>query len=115
MMRRPLTRGIVAFTVAMLIGVLAMRWQRSSTGSETGLTPAPPETWRSVGVTASAPLGPVYPPPGGVSFTPSGDIGRPGGKDVVFTNFDFSQFSELYWGPSDSGAVRIALDGAFDS
>jgi len=115
MMRRPLTRGIVALTVTVLVTVLALLWQRPWVRTETSSPSDLPALGRSLGVTASAPTGPVYPPPGGVNFTPSGDIGRLGGKDFVFTNFDFSQFNELYWGPSDSAAVRIALDGAFDS
>jgi hypothetical protein len=115
MMRRPLTRGIVALTVAVLVTVLALLWQRPGFRTETSSPSDLTALGRSLGVTASTPTGPVYPPPGGVNFTPSGDIGRPGGRDFVFTNFDFSQFNELYWGPSDSEAVRIALDGAFDS
>jgi hypothetical protein len=44
-------------------------------------------------------VGPVYPPPGGVTDPWVGDAGRVGGVDITLTNFDLTQSNSLYWGP----------------
>jgi hypothetical protein len=51
-------------------------------------------------------VGPVYPPPGGVTFSATGSSGSTGGRTGTYTNFNFS--GTLYWGPSEAG---IRLDG----
>ena len=71
---------------------------------------------------ASSLVGPVYPAPGGNSFSPSGNAGDAGGLDASYTGFDNSYFDSLYWGPqwgTDPGP-RAGLDGtlhtlSFDS
>ena len=68
--------------------------------------------------TASAvPLGPVYPPPGGVTFSSSGaaSIGASGGRTFHFSGFDLNQSDNLYWGAASATAVGLALDGAINS
>jgi hypothetical protein len=68
--------------------------------------------------------GPVFPPPGGVTLITSGAcapprpveecIGRAGGTDLTFIDFDLSQSLALYWGPEDANAVGLAFDCAID-
>ena len=52
-----------------------------------------------VATTASfaQPVGPQFPPPGGVITSGSGAPGQPSGKENYYTSFDSSQFSQLYW------------------
>jgi hypothetical protein len=50
----------------------------------------------SVAVQAE-PTGPVYPPPGGVTFAGSGDSGTTGGRTNFYSNFDPLQYEELFW------------------
>ncbi|HRW03924.1 MAG TPA: PKD domain-containing protein [Caldilineaceae bacterium] len=66
-------------------------------------------------VAAGTLIGPLFPPPGGADVSASGVIGGSGGMDVVYTNFDFSQFDRLYWGPMDESGVEMALDGVVDA
>jgi PKD repeat protein len=69
--------------------------------------------------------GPVPTPPGGVMITQSGActdlgrdlgecMGRTGGTDFAFTNFDLSQSLDLYWGPVGASAVGLAFDCFID-
>lgn len=68
--------------------------------------------------------GPVSTPPGGVTVVQTGDctatrpvsecIGRAGGTDYTFTDFDPEQYDVLYWGPQDANAVGLAFDCAID-
>ena len=69
--------------------------------------------------------GPVLTPPGGVTFNESGActalgdpveecLGRTGGIDFTYTDFDLSQSQVLYWGPIDTTAVGLAFDCAID-
>ena len=44
-------------------------------------------------------IGPVYPPPGGVTDPWVGNAGRAGGVDITLTAFDLSQTNVLAWGP----------------
>ncbi len=73
---------------------------------------------------ALAQQGPVSEPPGGVTVTQTGactgapnyDIigecqGRTGGLDLTYTNFDFSQFQDLYWGAAYLSDARLRLNG----
>lgn len=64
-------------------------------------------------VASAAPTGPVYPPPGGVTYSPSGAAGGPGGQNRSYTAFDNSAFSALYWGASSAGLPAAGLDGLF--
>lgn len=62
--------------------------------------------------TQATPVGPVYPPPGGVHLQTSGtSAGAAGGFNFIFSGFDASAFSALYWGPARAGAVSAGLDG----
>jgi hypothetical protein len=70
------------------------------------------------GSTFAVPEGPVYPPPGGCLFKQDpddGSAGDEGGVDFIFTNFDPTAFSELFWGISSEAppeqAVGAGLDG----
>jgi hypothetical protein len=46
-------------------------------------------------------IGPVYPAPGGNSFSSSGNSGTAGGKTYSYSGFDPTQYDQLYWGPTD--------------
>jgi hypothetical protein len=72
----------------------------------------------AIAETASAiPVGPVFPPPGGVTFTAGGapSAGDPAGRDFTFSGFDTNFFSALYWGPSSVNLPQAALDGTLDA
>jgi PKD repeat protein len=70
--------------------------------------------------------GPTPTPPGGVTLTKTGSgdcswtysvdecIGRPGGIDLKFADFDPTQYQVLHWGPVDANAVGLALDCFID-
>ena len=62
---------------------------------------------------SAVPTGPVYPPPGGVTFSGSGaaSAGDPGGRNFNFSTFDPGSFSELYWGASSANLPAAGLDG----
>ncbi len=45
----------------------------------------------------AAPIGPVYPPPGGVTFSGSGTAGQTGGRTNFYTNMNPVSYDELYW------------------
>jgi hypothetical protein len=58
------------------------------------------------------PIGPVYPPPGGVTFAGSGPgIGQTGGRTNTYTNFDpvTGDYSDLWWGPTDSDINPLSI------
>lgn len=64
------------------------------------------------GSTLAIPLGPVYPPPGGSSFSSSGaGISNAGGLTWTLSGFDLNQTDNLYWGPANAQAIGLALDG----
>jgi hypothetical protein len=52
------------------------------------------------GAVASSLTGPVYPPPGGVTFSGTGSIGSGIGRTGFYTSFDSSAYGDLYFGPS---------------
>lgn len=57
---------------------------------------------------------------GGVTFSDSHpgipqQLGQRNGKTFTFENFDLPRFNELLWGVAGLSAVKISLDGAFDS
>ncbi len=45
----------------------------------------------------AAPIGPVYPPPGGVTFSGSGSSGQTSGRTNFYTNMAPAAYDELYW------------------
>ena len=72
---------------------------------------------------ALAQMGPVYPPPGGVTLEESGICNDPGGRQIgecqgrtgglnlTYTGFNFSQFQDLYWGATFPSDVRLKFGG----
>ncbi len=54
----------------------------------------------SAGASPPGPTGPVYPPPGGVTLTPSGDIGQAGGLTWSYSGFTQSGWTHMVWGSS---------------
>ncbi len=59
--------------------------------------------------------GPAWPPPGGVNYTMTGtSIGDPGGVTFSFSNFNPSQFNDLFWGLWNGGYPQMALDNSLD-
>jgi PKD repeat protein len=61
------------------------------------------------------PIGPVYPPPGGVDIALAGQMSLGSGMVVTFANPDLARFEHLYWGPMDETGVELALDGTVDA
>src|SRR5438067_12865868 len=46
-------------------------------------------------------IGPVYPPPVGVTLVKSGPgLGFAGGRTFSYSALDFSSYLDLYWGPT---------------
>jgi len=72
---------------------------------------------QSAALAAPTPSGPVQPgtaPVAGVTYTSSGDIGEAGGLTYSFSGLTsgvMAQFSDLEWGPADSSAVQLSMDG----
>ena len=72
---------------------------------------------QSVALATPTPTGPVQPgsaPLTAVSYTSSGDIGEAGGLTYSFSGLTsglLAQFSDLEWGPADSAAVQLSMDG----
>lgn len=63
-------------------------------------------------------LGPVYPAPGGNSFTATGGdgaIASAGGETWTFGGFDTSQFGQMVWGPWDANSVKLSFDDISDT
>ena len=58
--------------------------------------------------------GPSYPPPGGVTFSSSGNF-RTGTATWNYSNFNSAQYGQLWWGPATLSAIQIAFDGSADS
>jgi hypothetical protein len=51
--------------------------------------------------------GPVYPAPGGNNFGTSGVSGTGSGATLTYSNFDPTQYSQLWWGPTSVQDVCI--------
>jgi len=72
---------------------------------------------QSAALAAPTPSGPVQPgtaPVAGVTYTSSGNIGEAGGLTYSFsglTSAVMAQFTDLEWGPADTSAVQLSLDG----
>ena len=72
---------------------------------------------QSAALAAPTPSGPVQPgtaPVAGVTYTSSGDIGEAGGLTYSFsglTSAVMAQFTDLEWGPADTSAVQLSMDG----
>lgn len=72
---------------------------------------------QSAALADPTPSGPVQPgtaPVAGVTYTSSGNIGEAGGLTYSFSGLSsavMAQFSDLEWGPADSSAVQLSLDG----
>lgn len=62
----------------------------------------------TISAAEAAPLGPVYPAPGGNSWSPAGDVGLAGGATWTYTITDFGAFDQLWWGPANVGS---SMDG----
>lgn len=60
---------------------------------------------------SAALIGPVYPAPGGNTFSSVGSQISAAGATRTYSGFDTSQFSELYWGASSSSLPTAGLDG----
>jgi hypothetical protein len=59
----------------------------------------------------AATMGPVYPPPGGVTFSGAGSAGGPGGRTNSYSAFDVTGLSGLYWGADSSNLPAAGLNG----
>ena len=57
--------------------------------------------------------GPVYPPPGGVSLSATGNLIATGGVVFTYQNFNPSAYGDLWWAPSSSNG--IAFDGSINT
>jgi hypothetical protein len=63
----------------------------------------------AVGFTQAAlatPTGPVYPPPGGVTYAHSGSSGNPGGTTATYSNLNPTDYSDLYWGATAGAGLN---------
>ncbi len=58
--------------------------------------------------------GPVFPAPGGVSYTMTGNIARAGGLTISFTGLNPSNYDQLWWGPWDASSVYLDLDNLYE-
>lgn len=64
----------------------------------------------------AVPMGPTFPPPGGVTFGAAGaGVGKAGGTTFTFTGFNLAASSNLYWGAASANAVGMALDGLINN
>jgi hypothetical protein len=85
--------GVAVLAAATAVGVLAV-----------GAGPA----------SASVPVafGPVFPPPGGITFSSSGTgAADPGGITYNYSGFDLSAFSQIAWG-LDGTPVYVSMEGS---
>jgi hypothetical protein len=57
-------------------------------------------------------IGPDYPAPGGNSWAPSGGPAVfAGGINYIYSDFDSSAFTDLYWGAWDTTTTSATMDG----
>jgi hypothetical protein len=64
--------------------------------------------WPAIG--RATPIGPVYPPPGGVTFAGSGSLVGAGGSTRSYSGFDSSQWSALFWNITDGSLGNVSFD-----
>jgi hypothetical protein len=78
------------------------------------LTLMPVSLFLGVSLAKATPIGTVYPPPGGVTFSTSGaaSAGDAGGKNFIFSGFNSSAYSDLYWGLSSPTSAAAGFDGS---
>ena len=57
---------------------------------------------------------PMFNPPGGVSFSTTGQASKAGGLTFTFADIGPGAFDNLWWGPRDDGSLKLALDGNND-
>lgn len=69
-------------------------------------------TLATLHVHAAAPTGPVFPPPGGVTFSGSGPSALSGTRTGSYSGFDLSATGDLYF---TIDPIRLAMDAAIDS
>jgi len=67
-------------------------------------------TLGSPAIGLATPIGPVYPPPGGVTFSGSGSLVNTGGSTRTYSGFDPSQWSDLFWNITDGNIGNVAFD-----
>jgi hypothetical protein len=63
----------------------------------------------------AATMGPVYPPPGGVTFSGVGSAGGVGGRTNSYSSFDVSGLSGLYWGADSGNLPASGLNGTLSA
>jgi len=67
-------------------------------------------TLGSPAVGRATPIGAVYPPPGGVTFSGSGSLVGAGGSTRTYSGFDPSQWSDLFWNITGGGLGNVSFD-----
>jgi hypothetical protein len=67
-------------------------------------------TLGSPAIGLATPIGPVYPPPGGVTFSGSGSLVNAGGSTRTYSGFDPSQWSDLFWNITDGNIGNVTFD-----
>lgn len=64
--------------------------------------------WLGVSAASAQVYGPAYPPPGGVTLTPSGNgVARAGGQTWAYSTFTFTDFKDLYYGVSQTPILSL--------
>jgi len=89
-------------------GAASMQVNSPATASKPGRDP---QATHSIGW-----VGPLYPPPGGLTFTQTGvsndgSIGRAVGKTWFFSGIGLASATSVYWGPASNG-IAISFDGS---
>jgi hypothetical protein len=65
-----------------------------------------------VSIAGAVIIGPAYPAPGGNSWASSGILPvHLGGVNYIYSGFDSSAFTDLYWGAWDATTTSATLDG----
>jgi hypothetical protein len=63
-------------------------------------------------VCIGSPIGPSYPPPGGVTFSATGtNAGTGNGETFSFSNFDPTAYGSLWWGPENFSQDGNGIQG----
>ena len=88
---------------------IARFWPRAETAIAAALVAC--FTCISAGSAQAAVLGPMYPPPGGVTFNSTGSIGTTGATRT-YSAFAPSELATIYFGKSRAVPVQLSMDGA---